>query len=509
MKLNTQSRPFLYTLSFIEGSAVMSAELLGAKMLAPFYGSSLYVWATVMAVTLGGLAAGYFTGGYFAGKEKNKKNNFLFYIVIVAAIFTAIMPISLKMVIFLCATFSLLPAIIISTIIFLLPPVFLMGMVSPLMIEILSDKQHHAGKVAGSIYAISTLGGIIATFLMGFYIIPTFGLSLPSLITGIFLAILPLIALIKNKSLMLLVISVFCGIGIVTFNRKHAYSDIHILYQKEGVLGQIMVVDYPIYLSNHTKESFIRMMLFNRVIQTYYNKSDTLNTYFPYVSVLINECTYHKKSGKALLLGLGGGCVANELIKKNFEVDAVELDKRVGFAAAKFFNLNTKTKVYIDDARRFIKNTNKKYDLIIFDVFKGEENPAHLITLESLNEVKKLLNHSGMMVVNSYGYRTGKKSRGTKAIIKTIQKAGLYTQVIPSAIKEEEGNLLIFAKQEKFSAQAKKFEFDSLELAAAHVLIDDKPLLEVLNLEAAMAWRSAYIETAIKDFNQRNVPLFN
>ena len=72
-----------------------------------------------------------------------------------------------------------------------------------------------------------------------------------------------------------------------------------------------------------------------------------------------------KAEAKALLLGLGGGCVANELIKKNFEVDAVELDKRVGFAAAKFFNLNTKTKVYIDDARRFIKNTNKKYIFFI------------------------------------------------------------------------------------------------------------------------------------------------
>ena len=96
MKIVAQGRSFLFTLSFIEGASVMSAELIGAKMLAPYFGSSLYVWATVMAVTLGGLALGYFTGGFFA--EKNKRNNFLFYIILIAAIFTALMPLSSKLI---------------------------------------------------------------------------------------------------------------------------------------------------------------------------------------------------------------------------------------------------------------------------------------------------------------------------------------------------------------------------------------------------------------------------
>jgi spermidine synthase len=251
------------------------------------------------------------------------------------------------------------------------------------------------------------------------------------------------------------------------------------------------------------------MMLFNRVIQAIYNKHDSANRYFPYVHVLINESTHQIKGGKALLLGLGGGCVANELIKNNFKVDAVELDERVGNAATNYFELDPRVNVFIDDARRYINNNSKKYDLIIFDVFKGEENPAHIITRESLALVKKALNPNGLIVLNGYGFRNGDKSKGIKAIVKTIQHAGFQSNILPSSKKEEEGNLLVFAKENAFNTQIKPIVFSNSEIQKAPLLIDDQPLLELLNKEAVAAWRSAYIATAIKDFNQRNVPLFN
>jgi predicted membrane-bound spermidine synthase len=196
--LTHHNRKILYSLSFIEGASVMAVELLGAKMLAPFFGSSLYVWSTVMAITLGGLALGYFTGGYFSESKKN--TNFLFYIVLVAACFSAIMPFNSQLILSLMGSENLVLSIIIATLLFLFPPVFLMGMVSPLIIEKLSTPNHLAGKIAGSIYAISTLGGIIATFAMGFYIIPTFGLSKPAYFIALFLSIIPLMLLYKNKN---------------------------------------------------------------------------------------------------------------------------------------------------------------------------------------------------------------------------------------------------------------------------------------------------------------------
>lgn len=485
----------------------MSAELIGAKMLAPYYGSSLFVWATVMAVTLGGLALGYFLGGFFSAK--NKYSNFLYYIVLLAAAFTSLMPLSSGMIISFTSGLSMLPSIVVSSLLILMPPVFLMGMVSPLIIEKLSSTGNHAGKTSGSIYAISTLGGIIATFTMGFYIIPNFGLSKPALCTGLCLSALPLWAILNHKKVASGFILFFILISYILLAPKNNFSDIKILSQNEGMLGQLMVVDYPVYQTKERPEYYIRMMLFNRVIQAFYNAHDSSNKYFPYVSLMTQEIKHQKDSGRVLLLGLGGGCVANELVQNKFSVDAVELDPRVVEAAREFFNLDSGIGVYVDDARRFINQCTQKYDIIIFDVFKGEESPSHLITLESLEKIKKTLNPNGILVINGYGFRTGDKSRGIKAIVHTVQKSGFYTQTVPSTPKEEEGNLLLFARKNKFNTLTASYNFTPEEISQAPLLTDDKPLLEVLNTPAVIAWRSAYIQSAITDFNKRNIPLFD
>src|SRR4051812_31820499 len=121
------NKKLFYLLSFIEGGCVMATELLGAKMLAPYFGSSLYVWATVLAMTLGGLALGYFFGGILSFKNKTNKN-LLFYILLLAALFTASMPLISKGILPMLENYSLLPAIILSSAFILLPPVFMMGM---------------------------------------------------------------------------------------------------------------------------------------------------------------------------------------------------------------------------------------------------------------------------------------------------------------------------------------------------------------------------------------------
>jgi predicted membrane-bound spermidine synthase len=188
---------FFLLLSFIEGSAVMATELLGAKMLAPFFGSSLYVWSSVMAITLGGLAAGYFAGGVFSTRNNPEKT--LYKIMIGAAVFTVLLPFTSSMSLQLFGYFSLLPAVTINAILILFPPVFLMGMVSPMIIRNIASDANDAGKSAGTVYAISTVGGILATFAFGFYIIPHFGLVYPAVLSGLILGVLPLIQLVKKK----------------------------------------------------------------------------------------------------------------------------------------------------------------------------------------------------------------------------------------------------------------------------------------------------------------------
>ncbi|MBK6986725.1 MAG: hypothetical protein IPH32_19190 [Bacteroidetes bacterium] len=170
-----------------------------------------------------------------------------------ASVFTILMPYTSKITLWLIGFHSLIPSVIITASIILLPPVFMMGMVSPLIIKTITTDIEQSGKVSGSIYAISTLGGLfLPHFYFGFYIIPTFGLTLPSIITGVVLGTIPLIVIINQKK-------ITEGIGFLLIvawafsasSYRPSNSSIKVQYNSEGLLGQLMVIDYPYY----TKEA--------------------------------------------------------------------------------------------------------------------------------------------------------------------------------------------------------------------------------------------------------------
>jgi len=178
--------PF-YFISFLEGSAVMAGELIGAKMIGPFYGNSLYVWTSVLATTLGGLTVGYYTGGIIS--ERHPLHKSLNTILLVSTILFAIMPWLSSFIMSATLNMSVQLGSLISCMIFIFPLLVCFGMVSPLIIRIISVKLGEVGKNAGTIYTVSTIGGIIMTFAMGFYLIPFLGLKLSSWLSSLLLLI--------------------------------------------------------------------------------------------------------------------------------------------------------------------------------------------------------------------------------------------------------------------------------------------------------------------------------
>ena len=493
-------KPFtLYLLSFIEGACVMAAELLGAKMLAPFFGASLYVWSTVLAITLGGLASGYFAGGRLSNKDNSSK--LLFYIILLAAAFLALMPFSAKFLLHYLTAVSLLPALLIASMVFLLPPVFLMGMVSPLLISAIAKDEKESGRVAGSIYAISTCGGILATFLLGFYIIPEFGLIRPAIAFAFILAFIPVAILVQQKKYFPLVFFLFSvWLGSAGF-KTNTTSDILIRYQKEGLLGQLLVVDYPVYSENKT--TYYRYLFCNRIVQSMYCSTDSVHPYLPYVGKIESELQHLKQGSKVLILGLGGGVLANVLQQKGMLVDAVDLDNRLPYVAHTFFNLSPKVNLITDDARHYLNACSVKYDVLIFDVFKGEETPNHVLTKESIEIAKKLLQVNGCILINGNGYLNGDVGKGMRSICKTLVRSGLNVKVLTTGNDEAYRNVLFVAG----NGLADKLELMP-DTSDAVVLSDEFPVLDKLNKEANLQWRKGYIQNSIRDFEQRNIPLF-
>lgn len=192
-----KSMYLLLLVSFLEGSALMAAELIGAKIMAPYYGNSLVVWTSVFVCTLSGLALGYYFGGKLSTKENNLPN--LLKILLFSTCFFALMSPLSSFIMEITLSLPIEIGSLLSVIVFLLPLLIAFGMVSPLIINLLTKEIQEAGNNAASVYTISTFGGIVTTLFLGLYAIPYLGMKWCILISTFILALGTIIVFIQRK----------------------------------------------------------------------------------------------------------------------------------------------------------------------------------------------------------------------------------------------------------------------------------------------------------------------
>ncbi|MCC7302751.1 MAG: fused MFS/spermidine synthase [Bacteroidia bacterium] len=483
----------LYFLCFLEGAAVMAAELLGAKMLAPHFGSSLHVWATVMAVTLGGLAGGYFAGGLLSARKNDTQP--LMVVLLIGSAFISLMPFLSTTMTYIFGNLPLTPAILICTLTFLFPPVFMMGMVSPLLVGLLSKESSSPGKVAGTVYATSTVGGILATFLTGFIIIPHFGLTGPAVVTGIILGLIPLLFLIRSFTGGVIIWVGIAGWCIYKMIAPPLQPGIPVPFFSEGLMGQIMVVDYPMSDSGGRFLGFNRTLYVNRMTQAQLSPLEDEH-YYAYVPLVVSLLESRKPGSSVLVCGMGGGGLANELTKNGYDVEVCEIDPRITQVAQKYFQLDAGVNVVIDDARHHIRTSGKKYDAIILDIFKGEEIPGHCFTAEAFREIYNALEDLGVLIINGNGYYKGEGGRGNRSIYRTLLASGYDVRLFPTALEEDWSNIEFFAVKHGNASISIQHEWQSMEIFPsfseikdAVLLTDNRPILDILNREAYRKWR--------------------
>lgn len=481
----------LYTIAFSEGAAVMAVELLGAKMIAPFYGNSLYVWASILGLTLIGLAGGYFTGGQLTKKFSN--NKLLFSILIISAVLILIMPQWGSFIMERNLSLSFLTGTIISGIFFILPPLFCLGMVSPVIINVISEQDQSPGKVSGIVYGVSTIGGVFMTFFIAFYLIPEWGLKASAYFTGIFLAVFPILYFIKNKKLTPVAILFFIIIIIAAKSQKleEVSSSEKVLYLSDGILGQVLVTDE--YGSGK------RTLYVNNIPQTLMHVP-TGRSLWRYIHRIAMYSSVKPEGADVLICGLGGGVLGQELQNLGFNVEFVELDERIEYTAKKFFNLNSKAKVHIDDARHFINSCSKSYDIIIMDTSTGETQPSNVYTVECFKKINKLLKNNGMMFVHYQNVIEGEGSIATRSIGKTIIAANFECKLLNTRENLSEINEVMFFCSKK-DIKLEEFTFERRDTFAdpykfpikqnlfvknysfnkGMVLTDDTPKMEFLH----------------------------
>jgi spermidine synthase len=492
MSSPAHKKKFLYSLSFIEGGVVMSTELVGAKILAPYFGTSLYVWACVMGLTLGGLACGYFFGGRLSVKKNHEK--ILMASVLCAAIYICCLPMFTFLLIYLAGNFSLIPAVLVSSLVVLFPPIFIMGMVSPLIIKSITTTHEEVGKKSGEIYATSTLGGICFTFVTAFYTIPQWGLTITLLVNAGLLAVFSVVYFAKRETFF----PILFFLASIFFSFKTIHKNPSTLYLEEGLLGKLEVED-RIYKTD-TSNEMVRYLLINNIIQSCVDVK-TNQSKLPYSNILVENLSLVNPNAKtALVLGLGGGVLSNLLVKKNIQVTAVELDSRVIDVAKKYFNLSSQVNIIADDARHALYQLKNKYDIVVIDLFAGEVTPSHVLSEECFFKIKSLLNPNGFIFINTYGYIDSKAGKGNQILINTLKQAGFNTTICYAGDVEHEDyrNLLLFAsvkQQTILCAELPKNKIPAFETNL--ITTDDKPIIEFANANAVKRWRFSYLKNFI------------
>ena len=496
----------LYTLAFLEGALVIFAEMLGAKLLASYFGNSLVIWTSVISITITALTLGYFLGGKFSRRENKVK--ILAMVFSLAAFFLVIMPSWSVFLFEKCQSMSLISGSVISVIFLIGPGVLCLGISSPVIIQLLSEKNHEAGQSSGQAYAISTVAGILATLLIGFYLLPNFGISLPLFVASLALAGISFYVSYSHLNSLITLVVLIIGFQLFQAPEEDKYyKDIE---HSEGLMGQIRVVDQSAPGSQMT----YRLLMINGIPQTIIFKMPEAISFWQYVH-RISMAASIKKGENALLLGMGGGSIANELQKLDYKLDIVDIDERMYRFSSEYFYFKPKATTHFtcDDARHFLKTNGKKYDLLVFDVCSGEVQPSNLFTLEGIDDIGKNLEKDGLILIQ-YQEALGKNEiSGSQSIINTFLEKGykVYKNIekgdiasIVIAVSKQETDFSKLKKEELTpntkiqpfadSFLEKPFESCRKDLQKGIILSDDKPNLELLNAKTIEMWRTTMNE---------------
>ncbi len=509
----------LLLISFIEGGVVMIAELCGAKLLAPYFGTSVHVWAATLAVTLGGLMVGYFLGGYLSKKGKEYTDKYLFITLCIASVFILLTPWISKFSLNTFIDFPLETGALFSLLIFLFPVLICLGCTSPLIITALSKDNDPAGVRAGQVYAISTMGGIVFTLFAGFYSIPILGIQASLLLAGLLLGGITLLAFLSINSLSkkqigIATIFLFTG-SVANFAFENQYNPkFNVIYESDGLLGNLKVIE-------HTSEDFTRRpkrgrgLVVNNTLQTYMDLNGENISIWEWSHFLPSIASIYPENSKDLIIGLGGGTLLKQLNRLNHQVNVVEIDQRIKDISIEYFNVGPHENIVVNDARNFVKNSKEKYDIIFYDAFLSESVPEHLLTLEGFKEAKKILNEQGSLIVNFYGFINGEKGYAARSVMKTLVESGFQLYIFATPGDEEYRNLIIHAKlgdtpnyntnnyQEtnKPIINLSDYLMDTqktIHLGKAEILNDNRPNLSLHYAKAAKSWRKGYNEIYTK-----------
>lgn len=444
---DSHSPSFIYYLTFtalVCGALIMVIEVLGSRVIGPFFGVSLFVWTSLIAVTLVALAAGYVVGGVVS--DRRGSPDYLYGTILVAGFLVLLIPFLKGMVLKACLPLGLRIGALASSTMLFGPSLFLLGCVSPYVVKIAAREMRNIGRTVGVFYAISTVGSFLGTVFTGFILIAYFKVSQIFMVVGISLIVLAVIYFIlfrgKWYTLPILIISFFIPHNEGLSSKIMADGTrVTKVFSKDSYYGNLKVIEYS-YGASRTRE-----LIIDGLVQGGVDMNNNMSIYeYPYFMEFL-PYALNPEGERCLVIGLGAGVVPMWYEKMGIKTDVVDIDPDVAAIARDYFRFKISGDMIISDARYYLNTSSKEYDYVVLDVFNGDTTPGHILSKEALQVIRKRMTGRGVLAVNMAG-SLKKETFMTASIIKTLKEVFATVEVHPTFAVEEGdgvGNLAVIA----------------------------------------------------------------
>ena len=410
----------LLSLIFFTGAVVLSLELLASRILTPFFGVSLYIWTSILAVTLIFLALGYQLGGWITSKiNKEYYMDLFIFIPFLSSVFILLSVLLYPYLLPKLIGINLLLGSFIGSFLLLSIPLVLLSALNPILISIIKSSNDQSSDArSGFVLFISTIGSVFGVIFTAIVLVPTLTNFSSFILNAFFLIIYTLIIyflighdsfkklkktfLFSNLIIIIALISILYlkndYLNLITSSKDNLNNTYSIEYENSSFYGNLKVVGVRSDKNNSISSYKLYQNGFTQ--NTIDKDGNSLNSY-TYILDALSQLTTPEN---ALVLGLGGGIVPTKLYNRGYDVDVVEIDPSTLEIAENFFQFKKRNmNFFFEDARTFSKKCPRKYNLIIIDLFFADGIPEHLTTVEFYHDLRNCLNKNGIILSNSVG----------------------------------------------------------------------------------------------------------
>jgi len=395
----TRPRLPLEALVFVTGTASLGAEIAAARLMAPFFGASTIVWANTIGVVLVALSVGYWFGGRMADRHPHLRG--LCRLVLAAAVLMALVPLvsdpflSLSVEAFDTFSIGAFAGSLFGVLALVAVPVLLLGAVSPWAIRLKLERVEDSGQVAGRMYAISTAGSLLGTFLAALLLIPLVGTQRTFLSFALALAVVAALGLGARWGLVPLAVGALLALppGIVK-----AAQDGTVIHEADTEYQYARVIDYP---------DGDRHLELNegQAVHSVYRRDSVLTGDVWDGYLVLPFSVLRAPPRHVAILGFAGGTTARayERFFPDARIDGVEIDGELFDIGRKYFGVRERPQLreYAEDARPFLRRSDARYDAIFVDAYRQPYIPFYLATREFFELARDRLAPGGVVVVNA------------------------------------------------------------------------------------------------------------